>query len=146
MKVYLDNCCYNRPYDDQSDLRISLETQAKLFIQYLIQEKKLELVTSYVLYYENSKNPHTSRSETIFDFFKNATSYVGIDKNNHILDLATKIQITGIKTADACHIACAEFSKCDFFVTTDDRILKYKSETTKIINPIQFVQLFFKEN
>lgn len=67
-------------------------------------------------------------------------------KNSHILELATKIQMTGIKTADACHIACAEFSECDFFLTTDDRILKYKSEKTKIINPIQFVQLLSKEN
>lgn len=31
MKIYLDNCCYNRPYDDQSQVRIQLETQAKLF-------------------------------------------------------------------------------------------------------------------
>ena len=54
MKVYLDNCCYNRPYDDQSYLRISLESQAKLFVQHLIREKKLDLVTSYVLDYENS--------------------------------------------------------------------------------------------
>ena len=30
MKIYLDNCCYNRPYDDQSYLSISLETQAKM--------------------------------------------------------------------------------------------------------------------
>ena len=29
-RVYLDNCCYNRPYDDQSQVRISLESQAKL--------------------------------------------------------------------------------------------------------------------
>lgn len=54
MRVYLDNCCYNRPYDDQSQLRISLETQAKLHIQDLIKEQQLELVTSYVLWYENS--------------------------------------------------------------------------------------------
>ena len=29
-KVYLDNCCYNRPYDDQTQLRIELETKAKI--------------------------------------------------------------------------------------------------------------------
>ena len=28
LRIYLDNCCFNRPYDDQSQLRISLETQA----------------------------------------------------------------------------------------------------------------------
>lgn len=27
MRVYLDNCCYNRPYDDQSQMRIHLETE-----------------------------------------------------------------------------------------------------------------------
>jgi len=29
LKIYLDNCCYNRPYDDQSQLKVSLEAQAK---------------------------------------------------------------------------------------------------------------------
>ena len=33
MKIYLDNCCFNRPYDDQTQIRISLETQAKLYVQ-----------------------------------------------------------------------------------------------------------------
>ena len=53
MKIYLDNCCYNRPYDDQTQIRISLETQAKLYVQDLVKDKKLDLVTSYVLWYEN---------------------------------------------------------------------------------------------
>ena len=52
MKVYLDNCCYNRPYDNQSFIKISLEAQSKLFIQNLIKNRKLELVTSYMLMYE----------------------------------------------------------------------------------------------
>ena len=33
IKIYLDNCCYNRPFDDQTYLKISLEAQAKLQIQ-----------------------------------------------------------------------------------------------------------------
>ncbi len=41
MRVYLDNCCYNRPYDDQSQLRISLETQAKIQIQGMIRNGEL---------------------------------------------------------------------------------------------------------
>ena len=43
MRVYLDNCCYNRPYDDQSQLTISLETQAKLQIQKMIKNDDLSL-------------------------------------------------------------------------------------------------------
>ena len=48
-RVYLDNCCYNRPYDDQTQLRISLESQAKLHVQELIREDRLELASSYML-------------------------------------------------------------------------------------------------
>lgn len=33
MRVYLDNCCYNRPFDEQGQLRVRLETEAKLEIQ-----------------------------------------------------------------------------------------------------------------
>ena len=58
MKIYLDNCCYNRPYDDQNYLPISLETQAKLLVQLLIKEKHLELASSFILDYENSCNPY----------------------------------------------------------------------------------------
>jgi hypothetical protein len=65
VKVYLDNCCYNRPFDDQDQMRIHLETQAKLYIQELIKEQKLELVCSFVSRYENSVNPDTVQSVII---------------------------------------------------------------------------------
>ena len=32
MRVYLDNCCYNRPFDDQHNLATALESFAKLQI------------------------------------------------------------------------------------------------------------------
>ena len=70
LKVYLDNCCYNRPYDDQSQLRISLETQAKLQIQGMIRDNEITMDSSYVLLYENSRNPHASRQKTIREFVK----------------------------------------------------------------------------
>ena len=44
MKVYLDNCCYNRPYDDQTNLRIQIESQAKLAVQSRIRQGLHELV------------------------------------------------------------------------------------------------------
>jgi len=65
MKVYLDNCCFNRPYDDQSRLRIRLESEAKLRIQEEIRNGVYKLVWSYILDYENSKNPFRERKEQI---------------------------------------------------------------------------------
>ena len=55
IKVYLDNCCFNRPYDNQSHLRIRLESEAKLKIQEEIRSGAYKLIWSYILDYENSK-------------------------------------------------------------------------------------------
>ena len=30
--IYLDNCCFNRPYDDQEQITVRLESEAKLEI------------------------------------------------------------------------------------------------------------------
>ena len=53
MRLYLDNCAFNRPFDDQSHIRIRLEAEAKLYIQERIQEGKAERVWSYILDIEN---------------------------------------------------------------------------------------------
>ena len=45
-KIYLDNCCFNRPYDDQSQLTVSMEALAKLSIQQDIRNNNADLVTS----------------------------------------------------------------------------------------------------
>jgi hypothetical protein len=58
-KIYLDNCSYNRPFDSQTQLKIRTETEAKLFIQDGIREGKYSLCWSYILDYENGKNPYT---------------------------------------------------------------------------------------
>ena len=65
MKIYLDNCCYNRPYDNQSQLKISLETQAKLRIQECVRNGDYELVSSFVLMYEISKSPNVASAKNI---------------------------------------------------------------------------------
>jgi hypothetical protein len=46
-KLYLDNCCFNRPFDDQSQLKVSLETQALAFIQEGIADGNYELIWSF---------------------------------------------------------------------------------------------------
>jgi hypothetical protein len=66
-RIYLDNCCFNRPYDDQTQLRIYLETQAKLYIQALVYENKIELAWSFMLKFENSRNLFSGKREAIYN-------------------------------------------------------------------------------
>ncbi len=141
MKIYLDNCCYNRPYDDQTQIGISLETQAKLYVQDLIKKRKIELVTSYVLWYENSQNPYETKRTAIGEFIqKNSTEHVDIEKADEIKHKAKEIMKKGIKMKDAYHVACAIFSSCDYFLTTDNRLLKYRTTEIQMLNPVDFIR------
>lgn len=140
MRVYLDNCCYNRPYDDQSQLRISLETQAKLYVQRLIRNSQLEMASSYVLNYENGQNPYEMRKSAIIEFMKYSKIYIDTDKADIVSQRAESIIRTGIKTKDAYHVACAIEAGCDYFLTTDDRLLKFCTEEIELMNPLDFIK------
>ncbi|WP_308891811.1 type II toxin-antitoxin system VapC family toxin [Candidatus Desulfosporosinus nitrosoreducens] len=137
IKIYLDNCCFNRPYDDQNQLKIELETKAKLFIQALIVNGKVDLVISYILELENDDNPFEIRKLAIQDFFKYAKE--DISESSHLLKIAEEIKETGVKTKDALHIASAIAANCDYFISTDSRLLKLNDTRIKIINPVDFV-------
>ena len=80
----MDNCSYNRPFDDQRQLRISLETQAKLYIQSLIKNNELDLIYSYVGFYENYINPFDNKKISISEFFRNA-KYCVIENHDILL-------------------------------------------------------------
>lgn len=57
MKLYLDNSVLNRPFDDQSEANIRLETISTIFILDLIEKKKANIVNSEIIEYENNHNP-----------------------------------------------------------------------------------------
>jgi len=147
MLVYLDNCCYNRPFDEQNQMRIFLEAQAKMYIQDLIILGKLDLVYSYMSVYENNDNPYENRKNIIFDFFNNASLFVDFDIWEIIEKRAEIIMKSGIKNKDAIHISCALEAKCDYFITTDDKILKnYKENDIIICSPINFISDWEEKN
>jgi hypothetical protein len=58
MKVYLDLSVLNRPFDDQLQVRIWLETMAFSIIMQLIEIGAIELVNSSVVAFENNLNPY----------------------------------------------------------------------------------------
>lgn len=141
MRVYLDNCCFNRPYDSQSQVRISLETQAKLYIQDLIKSSKLELASSYMLRFENEQNPYEIRRQAIAEYIQDNTSvYIDHNRMDEVAAVAESIMETGIKKKDAIHVASAIIAECDCFLTTDIRLLKYKTDRIIMESPVDFIQ------
>ena len=139
IKIYLDACCFNRPYDDQQQTRIHLESLAKLHIQQLIIDNKINFVWSFMLEYENSQNPFILRKQTIHKFSYHCVQYIDASNVDDIIKIARPIVATGIKNKDALHIACSIFSSCNYLLTTDDKLLKYSTKQIKIINPVEFI-------
>ncbi len=136
MLIYLDMCCFNRPYDAQTQLRIRLETEAKLRIQEMIKNEEIPLVWSYILDYEASFNPFEDRKQVIESWRYFAK--IRVMENESVIALADHYIQRGAKSFDALHVACARFAKATLFITTDDRLLnKIRDDITiKAVNPL----------
>ena len=145
LKIYLDNCCYGRPFDPPANPTIVFESSAKIIIQTLIVNCEVNLVSSFVVYEELLAMPSEEKRNLINEFLDNAKIYIAKDKLADVLALATKIMNTGVKYMDASHVACSIIAGCDYFITTDKRLLKYKSDKIEIINPVDFIRIWEDE-
>jgi predicted nucleic acid-binding protein len=143
LRVYFDNCAYNRPYDDQSNIRNRLEAEAKLHIQELIKAENIDLVWSSVNDFENNDNPSIEKQERIRSWKNIAVEYCRM--NDEIRRNANELSQSHFGVKDALHIAAAVFSNCDYFITTDKKILNKSVSGTKIINPIHFVEVLYEK-
>ena len=139
MKVYLDHCAYNRPFDDQRNIKVQLETSAKLYIQEQIKYGKYELVWSYMSDIENSVNPNIESKHSI-QAWESIARYK-CKSSEKILNLSRELKKANIRTKDSLHIACAVESGCEYFITTDSGLLNKNVKNIRIINPIDFVRI-----
>ena len=135
----MDNCCFNRPYDDQSLLKNYLESEAKIYIQKEILHENFEIAWSYMMDYEISFNPFIDRKTQILKW-KNL-AIVDVDETKEIIDLANEIMKKNIKPKDALHLSCALKAECNFFITTDARVLNKSIANIVIIDPIDFIKV-----
>ncbi len=141
MLIYLDLCCFNRPYDDQGYLSIYLETQAKLEIQDFIKNGNIDLAWSTMLDFENNANIDKIVRDEIWGWRELADKI--IHQTNDIVVKSKKYKLLGIHGKDAIHIACAVDSNASYFITTDNGILKRKNKIDEIdvINPVDFIRV-----
>ncbi len=138
IRVYLDTSIYNRPFDDQTQPKIFLETQAVILILQMVEVQFLELVSSSVLEYENSRNPFTLNQQSMARYLQIASLRVLVDEN--IRTRAKQLEKQGIKPIDALHVACAEASQSDYLITCDRRLInRCQDLLLKVINPTDLI-------
>ncbi|RLG58033.1 MAG: PIN domain-containing protein [Candidatus Hydrothermarchaeota archaeon] len=117
----MDVCCLNRPFDDQTQDRIKIESEAVLAILNRCMDD-WTLVGSEVIEYEISKIPDEERKRKVKILASISKEKIIVDES--IVKRASEIEKKiGLKPIDALHLACAE-KFVDVMLTTDDEIIK----------------------
>jgi predicted nucleic acid-binding protein len=142
MRLYLDVCCLNRPFDDQSQERIRLESEAVLLIFFRMQAGTLAWVTSEVVDHEVGLTPDVTRRSRVAALLLGATERVTLTDDDE--KRAEELRALGFHALDALHLACAERAGVDAFLTTDDRLLKVAGRSAAqvrvaVCNPLQWI-------
>jgi len=119
MLVYLDMCCINRPFDDQSQPRIRLESEAVLGLL-AAESDSLRFVRSMALWLENEQNPLPTRAARVRRWLD--TPQPGVAASA-VVSRTSDLMKLGFKNFDALHVASAEAASADVLATCDDRLI-----------------------
>lgn len=142
MKIYLDVCCLNRPFDDAAQDRVRIESEAVLTILSRCQSAEWILLSSEVVDIEISKIPDDERMWKVSFLSSISQSYIVVDKD--VKERAMELSEFNFKSFDALHIACAEKGGADVLLTTDDSLLNKASQQAdalkvRLENPVTWL-------
>jgi predicted nucleic acid-binding protein len=122
MRLYLDNCCLQRPHDDQTQPRVRVETEAVFAVLAAVQAGEQSLLGSEALEYEVSRIPDETRRNEVLAVLALASERL------HLTDAVEALAITleqqGVRAMDAIHLALASTASADFFCTCDDKLFR----------------------
>jgi predicted nucleic acid-binding protein len=136
MKIYLDVCCFNRPFDDFSQTRIRIEAEAILSILARCDYGDWVIAASDVIEWEISKLPDIEKLEKVVALYRRAKEYLPL--TDEIKKRAVVLQGKNLKAFDSLHLALAETNGYDVLLTTDDDFLKMAAKielSIKVANP-----------
>jgi hypothetical protein len=143
VKIYLDNSVLNRPYDDQSQPRVWLETLCFVLILQMAEKGEAELLRSPFHILENNESRTVERREWVNACLNLAAHSACItDEMEH---RARALAKAGLKPLDAAHLAAAESEAADFFVTCDDRLIRKYRGVLRALTPPELILTLTKE-
>jgi predicted nucleic acid-binding protein len=142
LRVYLDVCCLNRPFDDQRQDRVRLEAEAVLLILGRCEAGAWQWLSSAVVEEEVDNTPSHERRSRVKSMLSGAQSTVTLTAT--AVTHAKELQAMGFRTYDALHLACAEQARVDVFLTTEDRVLRIATRHTaqlqvRVANPLEWL-------
>ena len=125
MRIYLDNCCLQRPLDKQTQPRIRVETEAVFALLAAVQAKDVSLCNSEVLLYEISRIPDDARRAASLPMLSLADELLLV--TDAVEALALSLEAQGLGAMDALHLVVASLANVDYFCTCNDRLFRKAS-------------------
>jgi len=141
-RLYLDVCCLNRPFDDQSQDRIRLEAGAVEIVLRHIQDGMHEWIASDAVEYEVMQTRDPDRRRRILELVDYADDSVSPDEDD--FSRSRQLCDMGFREMDSLHVACAERAACGVLLTTDDRMLRAAERNrdalqVRVANPLTWL-------
>ena len=133
MKVYFDVCCLCRPFDNQQNHRIRLETDAILTILKRCTSG-WEMIESTAVLFEISLISDVQREKYVRDLAGRAHEIVRVDEA--ALSRAGELEQVGLMGMDAVHVACAERAGA-VLLTTDDELVRIMNSDNHTSIPVK---------
>ena len=140
LKIYLDNCCYNRPFDNLTQTRIKNEANAVNLIISLSKKGKIIITSSIFVDMEITRNKNELKRQKVLEIYRYDEYY---KLSSEIEKTARVYQTYGLKPFDSLHLAAAETNLVDYLLTTDDDFIKISARfehKSKIMNPYNFIK------
>lgn len=141
LKIYLDNCCYNRPFDDLKQEKIMIEASAIQIILKKYLDNVLVIYKSMAIDFEIDQISSESKKRQVEDLY-DTMDLKDIPFSVQVEERAIELKKYNIKDMDALHIAFAESVNLDYFITTDRLLInaaKRAQLKIKVMNPITFI-------
>jgi predicted nucleic acid-binding protein len=143
MKVYLDVCCLNRSFDDDSQPRVAVEAAAVLSLLELIDSGRLTDYSSEMARVEIERMPDGDRRRKVASLLPPDRRIMPL--SDDLLDASREFVTLGFDLADSVHLAAAQKLGIDAFLTVDDKLLRraarYASRLAmRVLNPLTFLQ------
>lgn len=123
MRIYMDVCCLNRPFDEQAQGRVLLETDSILSILSRCRNSDWSLLASEMIEIEISKASDVEKRVKVETLYALADKKQQLAITEQVWARAGFFQRHGIKLFDSLHLALAEINRVSVFLTTDDRLI-----------------------
>jgi predicted nucleic acid-binding protein len=121
MKIYLDACCWSRPFDDRTQHRVRLEAEAVLSIITHSRMGDFMLAGSEAIEFELSKIPDADKLKKVHALYSAAGARLLYTEETK--KRALFFQRQRVRPLDSLHLALAEEYRQDILLTTDDAFI-----------------------